>query len=144
MNSKLEEKMLLARAKRYINNIQGIEKISISLSNNDKEFQWHKEIINSILKGKEIPECKLELPVSEEDIYSYLQSKIHIGECNSYYMFFEGMVKFSFNIIDLKRFLSSCYALKKTFDLYVLLLNPMKVIAISEEEYELSFYNKTM
>ncbi|MCW7550936.1 MULTISPECIES: hypothetical protein [Photorhabdus] len=143
MNNKLEEKLLLLRAKRYIDKIHGIENIFISLFN-EKEFQWHKEICSNILRNREKPKCKLNLPVKEEEVYSYMRSKIHIGEHYNYYMFFEGIVMFSFNIIDLQCFLSSCYALKRTFDVCVLLLNPMKVIAISEEEYELSFYDKTM
>ncbi|PQQ37825.1 hypothetical protein C6H65_21650 [Photorhabdus luminescens] len=59
-------------------------------------------------------------------------------------IFFEGIVIFLFNIVDLQRFLSSCYALNRTFDVCILLLNPMRVIVISEEEYELSMYDKTI
>ncbi len=59
-------------------------------------------------------------------------------------IFFEGIVIFLFNIVDLQRFLYSCYALNRTFDVCILLLNPMRVIVISEEEYELSMYDKTI
>ncbi|WP_187655560.1 hypothetical protein [Xenorhabdus sp. PB62.4] len=121
--------------------IHGIKNVSISLVN-EEEFQWHREIHNSILKGEEIPECKLDLPVSEEDIYLYIQSKIHIGECNSHYMLFEGLAIISFNIVNLHDFLSSYFALNKTFDISVLSLNPMRIIVISDEEYELSAQEK--
>ncbi len=51
---------------------------------------------------------------------------------------------FLFNIVDLQIFLSSYYALNKTFDVRILLLNPMRIIVISEEEYKLSVYDKTI
>ncbi|PHM33525.1 hypothetical protein Xmau_04519 [Xenorhabdus mauleonii] len=143
MNNKLEEKLLLSKAKRYIDKIQGIKNLSISLVN-EEEFQWHREVYSRILKGKEIPECKLELPVSREDVYSYMQSKIHIGECSSYYIFFEGLVIISFNIVSLHDFLSSYFALNKTFDISVLSLNPAMIIVISEEEYELNIFAKVI
>ncbi|WP_145956867.1 hypothetical protein [Xenorhabdus miraniensis] len=123
--------------------IHGIKNVSMSLIN-EEEFQWHREIHNRILKGEEIPECKLELPVNEEDIYSYMQSKIHIGECNSHYMLFEGLAIISFNIVDLHDFLSSYFALNKTFDISMLSLNPMRVIVISDEEYELNIFDKAI
>ncbi|WP_338804922.1 hypothetical protein WDV76_07105 [Xenorhabdus griffiniae] len=140
MNNKLEEKLLLLRAKRYFDKIHGIENTIMSLSN-EKEFQWHKEICRNILRDKEKPEFKLNLPLKEEDVCSHVRSKIHIGEDYNYYMFFEGIVVFSFNIINLDEFISSCHALKRTFDICLLLLNPMRVIYMSEEEYELSIFD---
>ncbi|WP_387493223.1 hypothetical protein [Photorhabdus sp. RM96S] len=77
MNKKLEEKLLLLRAKKYIDSIRGIENTSIYFANND-EFQWHKNMYDGILKRNEMPECKLALPVNKEDVYSYMQSKINI------------------------------------------------------------------
>ncbi|KLU14469.1 MULTISPECIES: hypothetical protein [Xenorhabdus] len=143
MNSRLEEKLLLLRARKYIDKIQGINNIVISLDNG-KEFQWHRKICNSILKGNEKPEYKLDLPINKEDVYSYVQSEIHIGESNNYYMFFEGLVIISFTIVNLRDFLYSHFSLNKTFDISVLSLNPMKIIVISEEEYELSIFDKVI
>ncbi|RAX06517.1 hypothetical protein [Photorhabdus bodei] len=140
MNKKLEEKLLLLRAKKYIDSIRGIENVSIFFINND-EFQWHMDVYNSILRRNEMPEYKLALPVNKEDVCSYMQSKINIGEDNSYYMFFEGRTIISFHIVNLHDFLSSHFLLNNTFDINVLSLNPMRVIDMSEDEYELNIFD---
>ncbi len=59
-------------------------------------------------------------------------------------MFFEGRIIISFNIIDLHDFLSSHFLLHHTFDINVLSLNPMRVIDMSEDEYELHIFDISM
>ena len=48
MNNKLQEKLLLLRAKKYINRIRGIKNIAVNLDDYT-QFQWHRDIYNKIL-----------------------------------------------------------------------------------------------
>ncbi len=140
MNNKLQEKLLLLRAKKYINRIRGIKNIAVNLDDYT-QFQWHRDIYNKILRRSELPEYKIALPASQQDIYLYLQPKINIDKSSCYYMFFEGKVIISFYFADFYDFFLSHMLLNNTFDMNILSLNPDRVIDISEDEYDLNIYD---
>lgn len=142
MTSRLEEKLLLNRAREFSNNINGIDSFSISLLNED-DFFWHREELkraNAI--NDEVKKIHFEQPVKERNLVETIIDLLHITNEFTCYFFYEGVVSVCVRGNDFYSFLVSMFKLNDTYDLSLIFKSPDRVFIISDDEYSLDIYYK--
>ncbi|MBD2793181.1 hypothetical protein [Xenorhabdus szentirmaii] len=139
--SQLEYKLSLFRARKYIADIEGISTPSISPLNRD-DFRWHKACLSAIHKISEKPDLLYNPTHKYEDTISYLNNSIAINKKSQCHMLFEDLLIISFNIIRFDKFLLSHFLKRKNFDISLLLLEPKRVIVVSDDEYKINIFDR--
>jgi hypothetical protein len=140
MNSKLEKKLLLLRAKNYAAVVDGIRDMTISFLERD-ECIWHREKLAQINSYHGLPKLKsYTLPVNESDLISDISSLLITNKINDCFVFFENNVKIEFHVIDHFLFIKSFLSINKTFDLSLAFFQPDGVLVVSDDEYELKTF----
>ena len=100
MNSELEKKLLLLRAKKYAVVIDGIRDMTISFLERN-ECIWHREKLAQINSYHGLPKLKSYiLPVNESDLISDISSLLIANKINDCFVLFENNVKIKFHVID--------------------------------------------
>lgn len=140
MNNKLSEKLLWLKAKKYISSFDGITNVSIGIMN-ELTFNWHMDVLSRIWSDKEKLSCKISLSSQVDDIFECIFHEVKLSENVVLHIPFENRLIISFTIVDFKRFFLSIIKWNKTYDISILLLNPSRVIVISEDEYDLTIFD---
>ena len=140
MNSRLDEKLLRLKAKKYVNNLHGVADISMNMES-DFTFDWHKKCLSKIWRDEEVPNYKLPISTEKDTVIKYFVNNIKISANVIAYILFEGRLIISFLIFDFESLLSSNMEWIKTYDISLLFLNPNRVIAINENEYDLTIFD---
>ena len=140
MNNKLDEKLLWLKAKKYINSLDGITNVSIDVMN-ELAFDWHRSVLSKIWSDKEKPKRKISLSAKKSDILDCIFHEIKLSENVTCYISLENRLIMSFVIIDFERFFLRNVEWNKTCDTSILLLNPNRVVVISEDEYDLTIFD---
>jgi hypothetical protein len=140
MNNKLNEKLLWLKAKKYISSLDGITNVSIDIMN-ELTFNWHRDVLSRIWSNKESPSCKISLSSQVEDIFECIFHEVKLSGNVVFHIPFENRLIISFIVLDFNRFFLSNIKWNKTYDISILLLNPSRVIVISEDEYDLTIFD---
>jgi len=142
MTSRLEEKLLLNRAKEFSNNINGIDFFSISLLNED-DFFWHREELKRAHAiNDEVERIYFEQPVKERYLVETIADLLHITNGFTCYFFYEGIVSVCVSGNDFYSFLVSMFKLNDTYDLSLMFKCPDRVFIIDDDEYSLGIFHK--
>ncbi|MFP2424029.1 hypothetical protein ACLEXA_21235 [Pseudescherichia vulneris] len=140
MNNKLNEKLLWLKAKKYIDSIDGITNVSMDIMS-ELTFGWHRDVLSKIWADKERLKRKISLPNQVEDVFECILHDIELSENAIFHIPFENRLIISFAIVDFKGVFLSNIEWNKTYDMSILLLNPNRVIVISEDEYYLTIFD---
>lgn len=136
----LEEKLLVNRAKKYANELDGVGFYSISLLGKD-DFSWHRyklmEINNIDNKVKHETYSNL---INENYLCNKIKMLLKEKDPVNCYFFYEGRVCISIYCIDLKHLLRSIFRLNNSYDLSLSFILPDRVLAINDSEYKVDLY----
>ncbi|WP_318390466.1 hypothetical protein [Enterobacter sp.] len=140
MINKIEEKLLLLRAKKFADNLEGLESFSISLLGNDI-FAWHRDKLKKSYAIDDRNEriC-FEQPVGTDQLIGAVISLLSIDKQFSCWIFYEGRCAIFVRGDDFHVFLVSMFKLNKTYDLSLIFESPDRVISISDNEYDVDIY----
>lgn len=140
MTSRLEEKLLLNKARKFSNNINGINSFSISLLNKD-DFPWHREELKRARAiNSEVEKIHFEQPVKERNLVETIVDLLDITNKFTCYFFYEGVVSVCVHGNDFSSFLISMFKLNDTYDLSLIFKSPDRVFIINDDEYSLDIY----
>lgn len=142
MNNKIEEKLLLLRAKKFADNLEGLESFSISLLENDV-FSWNRDklkIASAIDDRNE--RVRFEQPVEESELISTIISLLGINKNFSCWLVHEGRCGIFVRGNDFRSFLSSIFRINKTYDMSLIFESPDRVISINDNEYDVDIFYK--
>lgn len=139
MKNKIEDKLLLFRAKKFAVNLEGLNSFSIYPLDNDI-FLWHREKLKTAYAiDNRNHKISLEQPVKMNEIIRTMTSLLKI-EKTSCCLVFEGKSVISACVNDFYSFITSVFRLNKTYDISLLFQSPDRVISISDNEYDVDFY----
>lgn len=140
MSIKLEEKLLLNRAKKYAAKLKGIGSFSISLLR-ENDFIWHRKKLIKIHKiDNEIKRKTYSHPIDILDLYRSAIAPLNILNQVHCYLFYEGSVCIFIQCTDFYSLLDSIFKLEHTYDLSLSFTSPDRILAINDSEYELEVY----
>lgn len=140
MINKIEAKLLMLRARKFADKLEGLELFSISLLDND-DFFWHRDklkIANTI-DDKNHRVC-LEQPVEIDKLIITITSLLGVDKQFSCLLIYEGRCGVFVRGNDFHSFLVSAFRLNRTFDLSLIFEFPDRVISISDNEYNVDIY----
>lgn len=143
MDSKLEQKLLLKKAEKYVSQLSGIESFKFAYIN-ETGFIWHKEqiaLVNKIDRG--IEGVIFSHPINSDlliDVIANILNKRSSLECSC---FFEGGILITFNMSKLDLFLNGMFNANNTYDLSLCFLHPDELIVISDDEYDVNLFHIT-
>jgi len=136
MTNKIEEKILMLRAKKFADNLEGLESFSISLLGDDV-FSWHRD---KLKKANAIDDRNgnvfFEQPVRVDELISAVISLLNIDAQFSCWLLYEGRCGIFARGKDFHVFLVSIFKLNNTYDLSLVFESPDRVISISDNEYD--------
>ncbi|NIF23097.1 hypothetical protein [Candidatus Pantoea multigeneris] len=142
MNKKLEEKMLLLRARHTYKNLSGIDKISFDL-NIDNTTASLMEGVNSLNKIENINKSLIiPHPIIKDELIKKLIMLSHKTSDFSCCFIFEGELKVSASGYDFNAFLSSIIDIDGTYDINIILENPIGILSVIDNEYDIHIYYK--
>lgn len=140
MLNKIEEKLLLLKAKKFADNLEGLESFSISLLENDN-FSWHRD---KLKKANAIDDRNdnvfFEQPAGADELISAVTSLLNIDTQFSCWLLYEGRCGIFVRVSDFHIFLVSIFKLNKTYDLSLIFESPDRVITISDNAYNVDIY----
>lgn len=142
MITKIEEKLLLLRAKKFADKLEGLESFSISLLGKDV-FLWHRDELKAAnsIDNKDERVC-FKQPVAEDKIISAVISLLKIDKQFFCWLVYEGRCGIFVRGSDFHLFLASIFRLNHTYDVSLIFKSPDRVIAISDNEYDVDIYHK--
>ena len=140
MKISLKDKLNLFRAKDYATKLDGISSFNISFLH-DNEFIWHRKMLMEINKIDNIIKKKVfNLPINRNVLVSEVESILNIKKdiiCN---MFYYGDICISFYVENFSNFILSLFSINKTYDFSLAFTSPDRVIALSDNEYDIYLY----
>ncbi|PKA30688.1 hypothetical protein CWR41_12580 [Cedecea lapagei] len=140
MKNKIEDKLLLLRAKKFADNLEGLDFFSIYPLDNDI-FLWHREKLKTAYAiDNTNDKISLEQPVKTNEIIRIMASLLKIENKTSCWLVYEGRSVISACVNDFHSFLTSVFRLNKTYDISLLFQSPDRVISISDNEYDVDIY----
>ena len=141
MNNTLKEKLLLVRAKKYANAINGINRYSISLLRND-DFSWHRQELRKSYSLDHKGEIIYNHPIKINDLIESIMTLLNIKSIFFCYLLFEGEVCISVNGNDFYNFLMSIFKLEGSYNASLIFTNPDRVLNINDNEYDVDIHYK--
>jgi hypothetical protein len=142
MTNNLEEKLLLMRAKRYANDLDGVDVFSISLLK-DKDFLWHRQELREANNlCRKIERVIYTKPGDVDGFIKNIMTLLNISNQFSCYLFYEGRVCISICGNDFYRFSMKIIKLNRTYDLSLVFISPDRILSVSDNEYDLDIYYK--
>lgn len=142
MTSRLEEKLLLNKAREFSNKINGIDSFSISMLHKD-DFFWHQgELKKTSAINSEVKKIHFEQPIEEINLVETIIDLLNINNNFICYFFYEGVVTICFHGNDFSSFLVSMFKINDTYDLSLIFKSPDRVFVINDDEYSLDIYYK--
>lgn len=140
MKNKIEDKLLLLRAKKFADNLEGLDFFSIYQLDNDI-FSWHREKLKiAYAIDNTNDKISLEQPVKMNEIIRIMASLLKIENKTSCWLVYEGRSVISVCVNDFHSFVTSVFRLNKTYDISLLFQSPDRVISISDNEYDIDIY----
>lgn len=142
MITKIEDKLLLLRARKFADNLEGLESFSISLLEKDA-FLWHRDELKmaNAIDNKNERVC-FKQPVAEDKLIEAVISLLNIGEHFICWLVYEGRCGIFIRGNDFHLFLVSIFRLNNTYDVSLIFESPDRVITISDSEYDVDIYHK--
>lgn len=140
MTKKIEDKLLLLRAKKFADSIEGIDSIFISLLGNDM-LLWHRDkltIANAIDNGN--GRICFEQPARMDELIRAVISTLGIEGGFSCWLVYEGRCGMLSCLNNAHSFLTSIFRTNNTYDISLIFESPEKVISISDNEYNVDIY----
>lgn len=142
MTSRIEEKLILHRAKGFAKSIGGIDSYSISLLD-DKDFTWHREELKRVNSIKdEIEGFHFEQPVNVKELVEKTIDILHVDNGDACCFIYEGVVSVCVHVNDFRLFLASLFKINDTYGIFLLFKDPDSVFIISDDEHSLRIYYK--
>ncbi|TBR63340.1 MULTISPECIES: hypothetical protein [unclassified Escherichia] len=142
MINKIEEKLILLRAKKFTDNLEGLESFSISLLGNDI-FLWHRDelkMANAIDNKNE--RVLFKQPVAEDKLINAVISLLNIDKIFLCWLVYEDRCGIFIRGNDFKLFLASVFRLNNSYDASLIFESPDRVISISDNEYDVDIFYK--
>ncbi len=142
MTSRIEEKLIIHRAKGFAKSIDGIDSYSISLVN-EKGFTWHREELKRVNSIKdEIEGFHFEQPVNVKELVEKTIDILHVDNEGSCCFIYEGVASVCVHVKDFRLFLAGLFKINDTYDICLLFKDPDRVFIISDDEHSLRIYYK--
>ncbi|MBI0037823.1 hypothetical protein H3T61_06250 [Gilliamella sp. B14384H2] len=140
MKTSLKDKLNLFRARDYATKLNGISSFNVSLLH-DNEFIWHRKMLIEINKiDNDIKKIFFNLPINRNVLAREVESILNIKKdimCN---MFYSGNVSISFYVESFSDFILSLFSINRTYDFSLVFTSPDRVIALSDNEYDIHLY----
>lgn len=140
MKTILKDKLNLFRARDYATKLDGVSSFNVSLLH-DNEFIWHRKMLIEINKiDNEIKKIFFNLPINRNVLAREVESILNIKKdimCN---MFYSGNVSISFYVESFSDFILSLFSINRTYGFSLVFTSPDRVIALSDNEYDIHLY----
>lgn len=137
--TKLDERKRILSAKKYFNDFCNIREYCF-VENDGDLFSWHNKIIKDFYKiDREIVSATFSIEHSVK--FTLLWEKVYLFASKFPWDFFtyrNGVIA-KVKINDMKSFLKELFEKQYTYDFYMLSLNPDRVMAFCDNEYDVEF-----
>ncbi|EGM8095600.1 TPA: hypothetical protein JLP25_004698 [Escherichia coli] len=140
--TKIEEKLLILKANKFIQHLDGIDFFNLYLLNRISP-QVRKEIQQAYAIGSTNNRTYLPHPVDINLLMRYLITLSGTDKIFSCWLIYEGKVKIVINGNNFTSFVQSIFREQGTYDLTLFFDITRRVIVVCDNEYDIDIYTTT-
>ena len=137
--NKLVERKNIFKTKKYFDSFESICKYEFVEDMKDL-FSWHKEVIkdfNKIDRVKFFPTFSVENDIDFNSFWEKIDNII--SSCSAIFYMMKNGILVRVTVDKIKYFIQECFEKQNSYDAFLMFLNPSKIVAFCENEYDVDF-----